>query len=77
MRVDYIPLPFFDEHFDLKDPNFMVGKTLIYGSIGIEGTIGLNCKILGLTLYQQWEKLNNMLNEICTSKNEIAQLVVS
>uniref|UniRef100_A0A1L8E094 Putative mitochondrial 28s ribosomal protein s27 n=1 Tax=Nyssomyia neivai TaxID=330878 RepID=A0A1L8E094_9DIPT len=56
IRVKYVRNPFFDEHFDLKDHQQLVGKTLYYLGMQLPGSLGRNAQLLGLSLYGKFEE---------------------
>lgn len=63
VRVKYVRNPYFDDHFDLRIPEHIVGKTLAWGARDMEGSIGISCELLGWTLYQKWSKVNDIISE--------------
>uniref|UniRef100_A0A182IWY0 28S ribosomal protein S27, mitochondrial n=1 Tax=Anopheles atroparvus TaxID=41427 RepID=A0A182IWY0_ANOAO len=59
VRVKFLRNEFFDDHFDLKDSQLLLGKTFAelgrsYG--GASNAVGLNCELLGHTLYKKYEQ---------------------
>lgn len=55
-RVPYIPNEYFDDHFDLKDPVLLMGKSLHFFGSQLDNTIGRTSQIVGLAFYQKWDK---------------------
>lgn len=68
IRVKYIRNPFFDDHFDLTDPNHICGKTLYMIGNRFTDAVGRSYCIMGLALYNKWEKLDKYLNGLVQSK---------
>uniref|UniRef100_A0A1B0CUT6 Mitochondrial 28s ribosomal protein s27 n=1 Tax=Lutzomyia longipalpis TaxID=7200 RepID=A0A1B0CUT6_LUTLO len=56
IRVKYLRNPYFDDHFDLKDPQQLVGKTLYYFGMHTPGSLGKSAQLLGLSLYGKFEE---------------------
>jgi len=51
VRVPVVPNNYKDNHFDLRDPDHILGKTLIYFNLGREDVVGRSLSILGQHLY--------------------------
>lgn len=64
VRVKFIRNPYFDDHFDLKDENALVGKTLVMVGELIPGTIGNSAQLLGYGLYGKYEKGIEFISKI-------------
>jgi len=65
VRVPYLRLPYFDDHFDLTVPEHIVGKTLAWGAAReLEGSIGVSCELLGWALYQKWNQVCDLISNI-------------
>lgn len=77
VRVKYLRKPFFDDHFDLKDPNLLVGKTLCMFSSKVGGSAQLTASynLLGLTLYQKWDKVLDLVDNLAKSQRPIYRQV--
>lgn len=73
VRVRYLRKPFFDDHFDLKDPNLLVGKTLCMFSSKVGGSAQLaaSYNLLGLILYQKWDKVMDLVDSLLESQKPI------
>ena len=66
VRVKFIINPYFDDHFDLKDTNHLLGKTFLYLADEVESTnetLSNSLKLLGYTLYDKFEKGNSFLEK--------------
>lgn len=70
IRVKYLRNPFDDEHFDLKEPQKIVGKTLGFLTNKKEDSLNKSFNILGWSLFGKQDKLNKSLKE-CQDKNII------
>lgn len=79
VRIKYIRKPYFDDHFDLKDPLLLVGKTLCMFSPKINGSEQLTTSynLLGLTLHQKWDQVMDMAMKLSNSKKPINRFVVA
>lgn len=73
IRVKYIRKPYFDDHFDLKDPMLMVGKTLSMFSLKVGGSEQLqhSYKLLGLTLHQKWNQVIELANDLAKQEKPV------
>ncbi|XP_050436940.1 uncharacterized protein LOC126843437 [Adelges cooleyi] len=61
VRVGFLRNPYFDGHFDLKEADQLIGKTLVALSKNSNVTIGNSIKVIGLAYYNQWDKLIDFL----------------
>ncbi|MPC48254.1 28S ribosomal protein S27, mitochondrial [Portunus trituberculatus] len=77
IRVKFLRNPYFDDHFDLKEPDHLVGKTLAWASPLVPGLVGRSCEVLGWALYGKWDELEAALNRMKSGKEPIAASVVS
>lgn len=69
VRVAYLRNPFFDDHFDLTDGQHICGKSLIMIANRLHNAAMSNSyKILGLALYNKWEKLTDELSRVIESQ---------
>ncbi|XP_022168657.1 28S ribosomal protein S27, mitochondrial [Myzus persicae] len=65
VRVDFLRNPYFDDHFDLADGDYLVGKTMLAISRKIDNTILSNSfKTLGLAYYNRWNDLSDHLKKL-------------
>lgn len=76
VRVKYLRNPYDDEHFDLRDSNKIIGKTLIGLTKGKEDVLNKSFNILGLSLFGKKEEALNVATifgkPLC---NEILSLI--
>lgn len=77
IKIPYLRNPYFDDHFDLKDPNHIVGKTLAWGAPLVGGEIGLSCEILGWATYNKWNDLANAFRNATEGTTPIASSVIN
>ncbi|KAJ8949680.1 hypothetical protein NQ314_008141 [Rhamnusium bicolor] len=68
IRVKYIRNPYDDDHFDLRDPNKIVGKTLAMFTNSKNDPLNKSLNILGLVLYNKQNLVKEVIKE-CTTKN--------
>lgn len=55
VRVNYLRNPFFDDHFDLQEPEHLVGKTLIFFGKLIDDPLGRTCLLRGYILWMKYK----------------------
>lgn len=68
IRVNYLRNPFDDDHFDLRDPQKIVGKTLALFTNHKQDSLNKSLNILGWALYNKEDKVEKALSE-CQTKN--------
>jgi len=71
VRVQVVPNNYKDDHFDLRDPDRILGKTLIFFNREPEDTAGRSLLLLGHYLFGNMEDVVRMLGE-----GEVAQSVL-
>ena len=64
VRVPYIRNPYFDDHFDITEPNHLVGKTMWLFGKNINGPLGISSQLVGLILYEKFNETISLLNTI-------------
>ncbi|KAH9498193.1 hypothetical protein Btru_007926 [Bulinus truncatus] len=71
VKVKYIKFPYYDNHFDIKDERFLLGKTLLAlsnsQSIDIPVLIRTALKVIGYGLYHKFSQGLEVLNSIANS----------
>ncbi|XP_057318888.1 28S ribosomal protein S27, mitochondrial [Microplitis mediator] len=55
IRVRYLRNPFFDDHFDLKEPKAVTGKTFVFFGKLRNDTLGRSCLLIGYTLWGKYK----------------------
>ena len=67
VRVRFIRNPYFDDHFDLKEPSEIVGKTLVFFGKLTDDVLGRTCRLRGLILWKKYGEaaklIENWINE--------------
>lgn len=71
VKVRVLRNPFFDDHFDLTDSQHICGKTLAMIGSKMPGEIGDSVRIMGLALYNKWDKLIDFLDGKVKSNDKI------
>lgn len=73
VKVKYITFPFYDDHFDIKDERFLLGKTLYMlgnvQSIDLPKDFRNTLKIIGCGLYHKFPKGLGLLKDILNSSD--------
>lgn len=54
VRVPNVTNPFFDDHFDLNEPNHLIGKTLMLFCDKVDEVLHRSYYLIGCGLYQKW-----------------------
>ncbi|XKL61880.1 hypothetical protein PGB90_001713 [Kerria lacca] len=75
IKVPYLRNPFFDEHFDLTDGQHLCGKTLIMISSSLPIPINISYKIMGLSLFNKWDKLEYELLELTRYNEKLEKIL--
>lgn len=79
-EVEYVRVPglvnfFFDNHFDLTDPDLIVGKTLLhFGKSCQPGLLKDTVRLVGLARYARWDELRKELStvkEMCADAKQL------
>ncbi|CAH1959137.1 unnamed protein product [Acanthoscelides obtectus] len=68
IRVKYLRNPYDDDHFDLREPNKIVGKSLAMFTKQSKDPLNKSLNLLGWALYEKPDKLKRSLEE-CKSNN--------
>jgi len=78
VRVRRLRNVFFDDHFDLTNPQYIVGKTLAYLSFHLkeDEVLRRSIELLGWAMYDKWDKVDNALKNITSQKQTVASDVV-
>lgn len=66
-RVHFIRNEYFDNHFDLKDGNILVGKSLSLIGSSLKGSVGINTELLGYFYSNKYSEVTKIMeeNETC------------
>lgn len=76
IRVKYVRNPFFDEHFDLRDPQQLVGKTLYYLGMHLPSSVESSVQILGLALFGKFEKGLKLVSNLKDGQEIYSEVLV-
>ncbi|XP_047114821.1 28S ribosomal protein S27, mitochondrial [Schistocerca piceifrons] len=71
VRVKYIRNPYFDDHFDLRDPQLLLGKTFATIGIALSDSVGYTYQLVGWALYKKWNKVVKCLDEVLEKKQTV------
>ncbi|PNF23762.1 hypothetical protein B7P43_G16833 [Cryptotermes secundus] len=72
VRVKYLRNPYFDDHFDLRDPQLLVGKTLATLGATFPDPVGWTYQLVGWGMYQKWDKAIRTLEQILKGQQKPA-----
>lgn len=72
MRVKYLRNPYFDDHFDLRDPKLLVGKTLATLGATFPDPVGWTYQLVGWGMYRKWDKAIRTLEQILKGQQKPA-----
>ncbi len=76
IRVDFLRNEFFDNHFDIKNTNHLIGKTFLYLADEIQDPLLANSiKLLGYCLYEKYEEANKLLESKKEFYKEIVDII--
>lgn len=69
---------YFDDHFDLTNPQSIIGKTLAFLGLNLEQDKSLqrSVELLGFALFDKWEKVENILKDVKKDNIAVADFVV-
>lgn len=66
--VRYIKYPSYDDHFDIKSEQYLLGKTLYFlGKEYADTTLGHSLKVVGLGLYHKFKHCLQVLKDVAES----------
>lgn len=72
IRVGYLRNPFFDDHFDIKEPKCLVGKTLVFFGKLADEPCERSCLLRGYVLWQKYDRAVKLVKSwIDGNKKEI------
>ncbi|XP_018336689.1 uncharacterized protein LOC108745117 [Agrilus planipennis] len=64
VRVKYLRNPYYDDHFDLRDPLKIVGKTLVLATKPLGDTLEKSLHAVGLALWDHKDKLQQFIAKL-------------
>ncbi|KAF2884098.1 hypothetical protein ILUMI_22066 [Ignelater luminosus] len=71
IRVNYLRNPYDDNHFDLRDPIKIVGKTLLMATKQLRNTLDKSLHLLGLALFEANEEANQLIEKLSKNNDKI------
>lgn len=72
IRIPFLKNPYFDNHFDLKNPRSICGKTLVYAGFNYENLkIRHKSRLLGEALQGNWDAMQNIIKKFNEDATEI------
>lgn len=76
--MGFLRNPYYDEHFDLTEPNQIVGKTLalVGKQINEDEVLSRSVQMLGWAVYGRWERVNSIVQRCIGSNSSIAEETV-
>lgn len=77
VRVKFVRNPYFDDHFDLRDPNKIVGKTLAMFTEGKYDSLNRSFNILGNILFGNAEKAAGALDDCIKKRTPLYKEIIS
>lgn len=80
VRVKYLRNPYFDDHFDIKNTNHLVGKTFLYLADEVQSVdevLAHSLRLVGFALYEKFEKGNEFLSANKAFYKEVVDKVKS
>ncbi len=70
IRVPVLRNEWFDDHFDIRDPMHLCGKTLHFFGKQFDDIVGRTYQLIGLVLYEKWDKTVELLRKFLSSREE-------
>lgn len=71
IRINYLRNPYDDNHFDLRDPIKIVGKTILVATKQLRNTLEKSLHLLGLTLFDQKEEVSQLIVKLLKDNDKI------
>ncbi|GBP59528.1 28S ribosomal protein S27, mitochondrial [Eumeta japonica] len=71
VRVKYLRNPYFDDHFDIRDPYLLAGKSLAWISERENDNVNLQLQLIGWLAYQKYDKLLSLSKKISESTSSL------
>lgn len=70
VRVGFIRVPFYDDHFDIKNERWLLGKSMYSVGKELDNVVGRSLQLIGLGLYDKFPKANGLLEKWTTEMGE-------
>lgn len=76
IRVNYLRNPYDDNHFDLRHPQKIVGKSLIMINQNLSNTLEKSFHLVGLALFEQHEAARSLIQTLSSNQENIYEDIV-
>lgn len=76
VRVKYVRNPYFDDHFDLREPLAIVGKTLVALTKGKDDLCRRSFHLVGLALWSKLEKAKELISSYEANNKEVCSEII-
>ncbi|XP_067126804.1 small ribosomal subunit protein mS27 [Centruroides vittatus] len=73
VRIPFLVNPYFDDHFDLREPTDLVGKTLSSVGTALGGVAGRTYRLVGLGMRRKWEEASALLDGFASGRKTVAE----
>lgn len=77
VRVNYLRNPYFDDHFDLREPLAVVGKTLVALTKGKDDLLKRSFHLCGLALWNKPDKAKELINAFEAQNKEVCDEIIN
>lgn len=77
VRIKYIRNPYDDQHFDLREPEKIIGKTLMHLTKNKKDSLNLSFNILGLVLFGKSEEAFKKIEECKIKSIEVYSTILN
>ena len=61
--MGFIRVPYYDDHFDIKNERWLLGKSLCSVGKELDNVVGRSLQLIGLGLYEKFPKANGLLEK--------------
>lgn len=76
VRVKFLRNPYFDDHFDLREPLAIVGKTLVALTKGADDLVKRTFHLVGLALWNKTERASELIKLFETQNKEVCDEII-
>lgn len=77
VRVKFLRNPYFDDHFDLREPLQIIGKTLVALTKNKDDLLKRSFYLVGLTLWNKTEKAKEFIGALKANNKEICEEILN
>nr|XP_018899977.1 PREDICTED: 28S ribosomal protein S27, mitochondrial [Bemisia tabaci] len=71
VKVRFLINPYFDDHFDLRQPGDLIGKTFIFIGKGLKDPVGNSLILYGLVMRKKLEKAKGFADTLASGKEKV------